>query len=59
MFVENKIKINIKDIKKYPIKILQNNDVLFDGISDDVPDEISKNSIKSINLQFGILYINI
>lgn len=51
--------MKIKEIKKYPVMIKQEKIVLYEGLSDDAPDNIKKLDIKQLVLEHGTLKIEV
>jgi hypothetical protein len=40
----------LKDIRLYPIQVINNHQILFDDIADDLPDELKNYEIKHVDL---------
>ncbi len=49
----------LKELQLYPIKVISNDNVLFDGISDNLPSELKDYEIKNVDFVDNKLVLNI
>lgn len=53
------IRMKIKEIRKYPIKITKEKEKIYEGDSSEAPQEIQQLDIVKLNLNNGVLLINV